>query len=279
MRILIVEDDAALRVFLQRGLQAEGHQVDLAADGEVGLEKVLADVPELVVLDLGLPCKDGMQVLEGMQGHFDETSVIVLTGRNAVEDRVRCLNLGADDCLLKPFSFSELSARCRALQRRRDRSVSPVVRHGSVELNRMERTVTRDGREVELTTKEFALLEYLMQARGRTCTRSELLKEVWQMSPDAGTNVVDVYVNYLRKKLGASRLARLDGVRGGMAATPEEMNRVIETVRGEGYMMASEMANGGRKPVRSEGLEHESGNGVVPRAVHGLFGLGGRAIA
>jgi DNA-binding response OmpR family regulator len=230
MRVLIVEDDAALGVFLAKGLKLEGHQVELAGDGQTGLQLALDHRPDLMVLDLGLPRKDGIQVLEEMQGRFGGTSVVVLTGRNLVEDRVRCLNLGADDCLLKPFSFSELTARCKAVLRRREQFADPVLRVGGVELNRMDRTVTRDGRPIELTAKEFALLEYLMQARGRTCLRSDLLRDVWQASPAAGTNVVDVYVNYLRKKLGAARSA-LYGDRFGP-------DRVIETVRGEGYTMA-----------------------------------------
>jgi len=230
MRVLIVEDDVALGLFLAKGLKLEGHHVDLAADGQTGLRHALENRPDLMVLDLGLPQMDGMQVLEEMDGRLGGTSVLVLTGRNGVEDRVRCLNLGADDYLLKPFSFSELTARCRALLRRRIQYADPTLRAGGVELNRMDRTVTRDGRLVELTAKEFALLEYLMQGRGRTCLRSDLLRDVWQASPAAGTNVVDVYVNYLRKKLGAAR----SEVYGNLFGP----DRVIETVRGEGYMMA-----------------------------------------
>lgn len=247
MRVLIIEDDGALGLFLQKGLKLEGHEVALVADGEAGLDYALTHCPDLIVLDLSLPKRDGIEVLESMRDHLKQTSVLVLTGRSAVEERVRCLNMGADDCLLKPFSFHELTARCRVLLRRREQFADPTLRHGGVELNRMERKVTRDGRAIDLTGKEFALLEFLMQARGRCCTRGELLKEVWQMSPDAGTNVVDVYVNYLRKKLGAGESTG-DGP-------------VIETVRGEGYMLGVGAA---KKPV----LRASS-----------VFGLGARAHA
>ncbi|MEO6981959.1 MAG: response regulator transcription factor [Edaphobacter sp.] len=225
MRVLIVEDDASLGLFLQKGLKLEGHEVALVGDGEAGLQFAEENQPDLIVLDLSLPRKDGTEVLQAMRGRFDGTVVLVLTGRSQVEERVKCLNLGADDCLLKPFSFHELTARCRALLRRREQFADPVLRHGDVELNRMDRKVTRHGRPVELTVKEFSLLEFLLLRRGRCCSRSELLREVWQMSPDAGTNVVDVYINYLRKKLGA---VSVDG---------DESYSVIETVRGEGYQM------------------------------------------
>ncbi len=193
MRVLIVEDDAALGLFLQKGLKLEGHDVSWVGDGEAALIHAAEHRPDLIVLDLSLPRKDGTEVLEEMRGRFDETAVLVLTGRSHVDERVKCLNLGADDCLLKPFSFHELTARCRALLRRREQFADPVLRHGDVEMNRMERRVMRNGRLVELTVKEFSLLEFLLMRRGRCCSRSELLREVWQMSPDAGTNVVDVY--------------------------------------------------------------------------------------
>jgi len=225
MRVLIVEDDAALGLFLQKGLKLEGHEVTWVGDGEAGLRHAEEHRPDLMVLDLSLPRKDGTEVLEEMRGRFDGMAVLVLTGRSQVEERVKCLNLGADDCLLKPFSFHELTARCRALLRRREQFADPVLRHGDVELNRMDRRVTRGGRPVELTVKEFSLLEFLMMRRGQSCGRSELLRDVWQMSPDAGTNVVDVYVNYVRRKLAS---ASLDG---------DPANSVIETIRGEGYRM------------------------------------------
>ncbi len=264
MRVLIVEDDPALGLFLQKGLKLEGHDVELATDGEAGLEHALEHAPDLMVLDLSLPRKDGVQVLEEMRGRFGGTSVLVLTGRNGVEDRVKCLNLGADDCLLKPFSFTELAARCRALMRRREQQFqNPTLRWGGVEIDRMGRRVTRDGSAVELTTKEYSLLEHLVLARGRTCTRSTLLQEVWQMSPDAGTNVVDVYVNYLRKKLGAARSTETMGP-----------DRLIETVRGEGYAVS---VGGERKGM---GVEVPDGlQGALRGPGAGAFGMGVRAHA
>lgn len=241
MRVLIVEDDAALGLFLQKGLKLEGHEVTWVGDGEAALRCAEEQRPDLMVLDLSLPRKDGTEVLEEMNGRFDDVAVLVLTGRSQVEERVKCLNLGADDCLLKPFSFHELTARCRALLRRREQFADPVLRHGDVELNRMDRKVTRAGRQVELTVKEFSLLEFLMMRRGQSCSRSELLREVWQMSPDAGTNVVDVYVNYVRRKLAAGSV---DG---------DGMNSAIETVRGEGYRM------GGAGKIALRALEYPAG--------------------
>jgi DNA-binding response OmpR family regulator len=155
MQVLVVEDDVALGLFLQKGLQQEGHEVALVGDGDSALRHALEFRPDLIVLDLSLPKRDGTEVLAAMRGRFDGTAVLVLTGRSDVEERVRCLNLGADDCLLKPFSFFELTARCRALLRRRETFSDPVLRHGMVELNRMERRVTYGGRTVELTVKEI----------------------------------------------------------------------------------------------------------------------------
>src|SRR6185503_13907754 len=146
MQVLIVEDDAALGSFLQKGMKLEGHDVVLVTDGEAALLHAEEHRPDLMVLDLSLPRKDGTEVLAEMRGRFDGTAVLVLTGRSRVEERVKCLNLGADDCLLKPFSFHELTARCRALLRRREHYADPVLRHGDVELNRMDRKVMRGGR-------------------------------------------------------------------------------------------------------------------------------------
>ena len=228
MQILIVEDDAALGLFLQKGLALDGHDVEWIADGEAAQKRLDVRRPDLMILDLSLPKRDGIEILEALAGRFEGMSVMVLTGRNEVSIRVNCLNIGADDCMMKPFSFHEFRARCRALLRRRDQFADPVLRQSGIELHRMERRVTRDGKQIDLTVKEFALLEFLLQRRGRCCSRAELLREVWQMSPDTGTNVVDVYINYLRRKLAAAYPVDEVGEGG-----PE----LIETVRGSGYML------------------------------------------
>jgi DNA-binding response OmpR family regulator len=225
MRVLVVEDDRALGVFLQKGLMLEGHDVEWIGDGDAALEMAAQMTPDLMVLDLGLPCRDGTEVLEAMRRDLPDTAILVLTGRSQVQERVRCLDLGADDFVLKPFSFHELMARCRALLRRRERFADPVLRFGGVEMNRMERTVSYEGVLIDLTVKEFNLLEFLMLRQGVCCSRAELLSHVWHSTPEAGTNVVDVYVTYLRKKLAA--------------AHPEDNQgeSAIETVRGSGYRL------------------------------------------
>ncbi len=275
MRILIVEDDEALGTFLERGLRLEGHEAQVTGDGQAAIGFAVEQTYDLIVLDLSLPQKDGIQVLEELRQNAVDASVLVLTGRNAVADRVRCLDLGADDFLMKPFSFAELTARCRALMRRRERFADPTLRQGDLELHRMERRVVRNGVTVELTVKEFALLEYLMLARGRICSRGELLKEVWQMSPDAGTNVVDVYVNYLRKKLCAQQPLGRSSASGGM-----EADRLIETVRGEGYSIGVKAGafDGVRKPMVSVGIGGARRSGVGC-AGNECFGAQPRAIA
>jgi len=227
MRVLVVEDDRALGVFLQKGLTFEGHEVEWVGDGDAAVERARRWVPDLVLLDLGLPQRDGREVLAVLSEEFSRSSVLVLTGRGEVEERVRCLNLGADDFLPKPFSFQELTARCRAILRRRERYADSVLRWDDIALDRLRRTVERAGVAVELTGKEFALLESLMLRHGQTCSRGELLEQVWQMAPETPTNVLDVYVNYLRRKLGA-----VTGAQAGL----------IETVRGIGYRMATRPA-------------------------------------
>lgn len=235
MRVLVVEDDRALGMFLQKGLSFEGHEVEWVGDGDAAVERARGWAPDLVVLDLGLPQRDGREVLEFLSNESAHSSVLVLTGRGEIEERVRCLNLGADDFLPKPFSFQELTARCRAILRRRERHADSVLRWNEIELDRLRRTVECSGVTVELTGKEFALLEWLMLRRGQTCTRAELLEQVWQMTPETPTNVLDVYVNYLRRKLAVGTESQPNGA-------------YIETVRGIGYRMSA-AARVGAHPV------------------------------
>lgn len=229
MRLLIADDDRALGSFLVRGLERDGHQVTLVTDGKTAMESARNDPPEMAVLDLNLPRRDGTEVLEFLRSLTEDLPILILTARQEPETRLRCLEMGADDFMQKPFSFAELRVRCRALQRRR--SPGLVLRHGGVELNRVERSVTRNGVPIDLTTREFALLEHLMLHRGQAVPRASLLEKVWNMSPDAGTNVVDVYINYLRHKLGEARTASRDP--GPDAADP--LPPIICTIRGFGY--------------------------------------------
>jgi DNA-binding response OmpR family regulator len=237
MRVLIVEDDSALGHFLGQGLKLDGYEVELAEDGEAALALTARMLPEVMVLDLGLPRMDGLEVLEVMGERFGATSVLVLTARAGMEERVRCLELGADDVMLKPFSFHELRARLRVIGRRRSRLEDTVLRFGDLEMDRAARRVTQAGREVELTATEFSLLESLLRRRGeRVCSRAELLREVWRSPQGMGTNIVEVYINYLRKKLGRG-LGR--GLSRGLDTMRPCGEAVIRTVRGEGYLLGA----------------------------------------
>jgi len=232
MRVLIVEDDSALGDFLRQGLQVDGFDVALVADGESALAAAEGLRPELMILDLGLPRKDGMEVLAEMGERFRCTSVLVLTARAGLAERVECLELGADDVVMKPFSLGELRARLRALGRRRSRFDEQVLRFGDLEMDRAEHSVTQAGREVELTATEFSLLESLLRRRGElVCSRAELLREVWRNPVGMGTNIVEVYINYLRRKLG-----RLGSKAAGGAVRANSQS-VIRTVRGQGYVL------------------------------------------
>lgn len=232
MKVLIVEDDRALGLFLQKGLKLEGHEAAWVEDGEAALEYLEAYRPDLMVLDLTLPRLDGTEVLEQLKGLSPDTAVLILTGRNDVDEKVRCLNLGADDFLLKPFSFHELSARCRAILRRQCAGASTTLRSGDLEMDLLHRKVKHGGEAVELTPKEFALLECLLRTKGFCCTREALLRDVWQIRTDASTNVVDVYINYLRKKLT------------GAGTKDREGANAIETVRGSGYRIVTKTKKG-----------------------------------
>jgi DNA-binding response OmpR family regulator len=216
MRFLVADDDRALGIFLARALGAEGHHVRLAADGQAAIDSFLEHVPDLAILDLDLPRKDGVEVLRFLRSITADSPILILTARSDMETRVKCFDLGADDYMLKPFALAELRARCRALLRRR-RDPNLILRQRDLEVNRVERSVLRDGQPISLTNKEFALLEYLLLNRGHAVSRSALLEHVWDMRA-TGTNVVDVYVNYLRRKLDDT------------GSTP-----LIQTIRGEGY--------------------------------------------
>ena len=218
MRILIAEDDAALASFVRKGLEAEHHAVDVSGDGEQTRAMAAELDFDLVVLDLSLPHLDGVSILRFLRTRKPSLPILVLTGRTRIEDRVQCLDLGADDYLTKPFSFSELSARIRALMRRSHLPVESVLAVDDLKLDRVERRVERAGKRIELTSKEFALLEYLMRNAGRRITRAMIIEHVWNLSFDTCTNVVDVYVNYLRRKVD-------DGFG----------RRLIHTIRGVGY--------------------------------------------
>lgn len=222
MRLLIAEDDRSLSAFLSRGLESDGHHVLSAYDGATAVAAFRAEPPDLTILDLNLPVMDGEQALEQMRAMDADLPVLVLTGRQEVDARVRCLDRGADDLMTKPFSLHELRARCRALLRRR-REARLQLRAGDLELDRLDHTAKRAGRAIALTNKEFALLENLLLHRGQCVSRVELLDSVWNLEPTQTTNIVDVYVNYLRRKL--------------MDPPP---GRVIRTVRGRGYMIPSE---------------------------------------
>jgi DNA-binding response OmpR family regulator len=233
MRLLIAEDDRALGLFLSRGLEADGHTVRLVHDGGVAIEAFCQDLPDLTVLDLNMPVKDGEQVLAELRALDANLPVLILTGRQEVEARIRCLEAGANDLMTKPFSLHELRARCRALLRRK-REVRLQLRAGDLELDRLDHTARRGDHAIVLTNKEFALLEHLMLNRGQCVSRVELLDSVWNFEPTQTTNIVDVYVNYLRRKL-----------------KDPPPGQLIRTVCGQGYVMPSETDLGlGATPLR-----------------------------
>jgi DNA-binding response OmpR family regulator len=219
LRLLVVEDDRKLVTALQRGLQLEGYDVDVAYTGEDALDKASADGYAAVVLDVMLPGLDGFEVCEALRRERRWLPVLMLTARADVADRIRGLDAGADDYLVKPFDFGELLARLRALTRRGVAEHPAAVEAGELELDRGTRTATRGGREVELTAREFEVLELLVRHAGEVVTRRQLLEEIWHDGYDGSPNVVDVYVGYLRRKLDDPSL--------------------IRTVRGVGFVLES----------------------------------------
>lgn len=208
--IAVIEDDTGLAEFLEEGLRSEGWAVACAGDGESGLALSLDDDVALVVLDLGLPRCDGTEVLRRLRAKRPNLPVVILTARDAVADRVRLLDLGADDYLVKPFALSELLARIRA-RLRAGSETSRYLTSGGVEVDLVGRRVTKEGDAVVLTAREFALLETFMRHRGQVLSQSQLMSQVWGLDAPTSSNVVEVYVSYLRRKLGSELISTVRG--------------------------------------------------------------------
>jgi heavy metal response regulator len=223
MKVLIAEDEKKVAHFVKKGLQEEGYTVDVAFNGEDGLTLATEAPYDLIILDIYMPKLDGLTVLRRLREEKVRTPVLLLTVRAAIEDKVLGLDSGADDYLTKPFVFQELLARVRALLRRQVEIGTNVLTVGDLSLDPVRRVVMRGAQRIELSLKEFSLLEYFMRNPGRVLTRTMIIEHVWNYDFDSETNVVDVYVNYLRKKIDAGHEPKL-----------------IHTVRGVGYVMKAE---------------------------------------
>jgi DNA-binding response OmpR family regulator len=223
VRVLVVEDYLPLREALARGLRNSGYVADVAEEGGKGLELARSGGYDVIVLDLMLPVLDGLSVLRRLREEHVEAPVLVLTAKDTVEDRVKGLDLGADDYLVKPFAFEELLARVRALVRRKYQKKNPWSEVGDLRLNTVSKTVRRGDDPIDLTAREYALLEFLVLRAGELVTRTEIWEHIYESYADARSNVVDVYIGYLRRKLEA-------GNRG----------RLIHTRRGQGYVLSAE---------------------------------------
>jgi two-component system OmpR family response regulator len=223
MRLLVVEDDTKLARALERGLKREGYAVDLVETGDDALAQAIGNDYDAVILDVMLPGRDGFSVCRAMRQNERWAPVVMLTARDQVSDRIRGLDAGADDYLVKPFNFGELLARLRALIRRGPSERPPILELAGLRIDPATRTVTQGGREIELTAREFGVLHFLALHAGEVVTRERLLAHVWEDSEDSSTNVVDVYVGYLRKKL--------DG---------RSKRKLIRTIRGVGFMLEGE---------------------------------------
>ncbi len=221
-QVLVAEDDVPLGTFLRRQLESESYSVKLVQDGELAAEAVTRDKYHLLILDLNMPKMDGLAVLNHVRPKQPQLPILVLTARTQVEDRVLSLDSGADDCLLKPFSFSELTARVRALLRRNPYLPGSPLQVGDLILDNREYRVERAGKRINLSGKEFALLEYLMRNARQTVTRAMIMEHVWNMPFDNSTNLVDVYVKYVRDKMDS----------------PEFSTPLLRTVRGVGYVIS-----------------------------------------
>ncbi len=220
MRVLIVEDERKISDFIKRGLKEEGYSVDAAYDGEEGYFLATTGEYDLIVLDIMLPKIDGISLCRKLREEKIVAPVIMLTAKDSVRDKVNGLDSGADDYLVKPFAFEEFLARIRALLRKRDSNAATKLQTGDLVLDLMTHKITRSGREIELTTKEYALLEYLMRNAGTVVTRTMISEHVWDVNFDTYTNVIDVYINYLRNKIDRGH-----------------KNKLIHTLRGRGYVL------------------------------------------
>ena len=223
MKILVVEDEERVAQFIQKGLKEEGHAVDVSYDGEDG--GFLAEVNDydLILLDVMLPKKNGISVCREIRERGVVTPVLMLTARDSVEDRVRGLDAGADDYLVKPFAFEELLARVRALLRRRSDTKTPTLKLADLELDPITRLVTRAGKPIRLTTKEYSLLEYLLRNANKVLSRTVIGEHVWDMNFDPESNVIDVYISHLRNKIDKGHDVPL-----------------LHTMRGQGYLLSAD---------------------------------------
>jgi two-component system OmpR family response regulator len=220
MKILVIEDDPTVGEYVKRGLEEQRWGVDLVSDGEEGERHARSEAYDLIVLDMRLPGKSGMEVLHDLRARGFQRPVLVLTAQDAVDAKVGALRAGADDYVTKPFAFEELLARVEALSRRPRAIASPLLKVADLELDKDTRTVTRAGELVDLTPKEYTVLEYLMRHAGRVMSRTLITEYAWGYHFDPGTNIVDVVINHLRKKIDASGSPKL-----------------IHTVRGVGYVI------------------------------------------
>jgi len=221
MRILVIEDEKKIARFIERGLQEEGYSIDVAFDGEEGHFLATTNDYDLIVLDLMLPRLDGLSLCKKLREEDGQaTPIIMLTAKDKTEDKVRGLDSGADDYLTKPFAFAEFLARIRAALRKRNGQAATKLLVGDLAIDLITHQVTRDNKEIVLTAREFALLEYLMRNAGKLVTRTMISEHVWDMNFDSGTNVIDVYINFLRKKVDHGHKKSL-----------------IHTIRGRGYIL------------------------------------------
>lgn len=225
MRVLLVEDEAKIADFIRRGLSEYGHAVDVASDGDEALDWVHVAEFDIIILDVMLPVRDGIEVCRELRTRGVQMPVIMLTARDAIEDRVRGLDSGADDYLVKPFAFSELLARLRALTRRQPALVDSFLRMGDLDLDTATRQASRQGRPIPLTSKEYTLLEYLMRHPHQVLTRTMIAEHVWNYDFDSATNVIDVHIRNLRRKIDDPYPRKL-----------------IHTVRGAGYRISDHAA-------------------------------------